>query len=356
MKKLYLLVIISIFLGLILIGGQCPTTPPTPTPTPTPSGTGPTALSISIENGAEKTNDTTPNITVSASGAISMAFSGNGRNWTDWIPYSPTYDLFNITLDAGCTIGDGEKIVYVKFKDSTGGVSEIISDTITLDTTPPQLASVFWTDTNKNEAIDANDILVFTFTEAMNTATITSSDVDARFTLDPAHSFGSTVAWNSAKTACSVTLGSSETIVGGESVTPTASIKDEAGNGANTTISQNIPTPTATRITSAVYADQNANSNVDTGDTITVTFNKSLDSTTLSTTTATSDFSLYHVSTAYTWSGISAFLDTDHKIVKITLGSSIPGFTTGTDTIKVLADALKDSGGASVATDPAVVY
>jgi hypothetical protein len=57
----------------------------------------------------------------------SSDFSGSA-----WEPYVTTKSW---TLPAG----SGEKRVYVKFKDSAGNVSAIYSDTITLDTTAPEL-------------------------------------------------------------------------------------------------------------------------------------------------------------------------------------------------------------------------
>ncbi len=121
-----------------------PTLTPTPTPSPIPTSIPsstpaltPIAKEIVIEDGRGKTNKIKPHITISAENADYMAFSGNSSDWTQWIPYAQSYDNFDLNSSPGCTEGDGEKVVYVKFKNSSEKESSIISDTIILDTTPP---------------------------------------------------------------------------------------------------------------------------------------------------------------------------------------------------------------------------
>lgn len=81
---------------------------------------------IIIEEGAEITKDCTPTLTVYAENAINMSFSGDGINWTDWFPYSPVYNNFNIAIGLNGTIfSSGVKTVYVKFLDSEGSISPI---------------------------------------------------------------------------------------------------------------------------------------------------------------------------------------------------------------------------------------
>ena len=112
-----------------------PTNTPTPSPTPTPLP--PIARVILIENGDGKTNKTKPQISIFAENAMYMAFSGNSLNWTEWIPYTTSYSNFDLNSSPGCIEGDGEKRIYVKFKNESNKESNIISDTIILDTTPP---------------------------------------------------------------------------------------------------------------------------------------------------------------------------------------------------------------------------
>ena len=83
---------------------------------------------ITIENGAETTKDCTPVLTISfeGEGVAYMAFSGNGNNWTDWLPYNLSYEEFNIANGLNGTIfGSGVKTVYVRFLDSDGNIFPI---------------------------------------------------------------------------------------------------------------------------------------------------------------------------------------------------------------------------------------
>ena len=51
-----------------------------------------------------------------------------------WVPYSSEYNGWALTA------GDGEKTVYIRFKDSVGNVSAAITDTIIFDSTSPVIA------------------------------------------------------------------------------------------------------------------------------------------------------------------------------------------------------------------------
>jgi hypothetical protein len=111
-----------------------PTSTPIPTTTSTPTSTQPpVAQSLTINGGALTTTSANVSLHISASNAdgsqtgLSMSFSNNGTDWSAWQPYAPTtsWQL------AG---SDGEKTVYGRFKNGAGGLSAIVSDTITLDT------------------------------------------------------------------------------------------------------------------------------------------------------------------------------------------------------------------------------
>lgn len=74
--------------------------------------------SIMIDNEAETTNTRTPSLTIGSEGADYMSFSGNGEEWTDWIPYETSYNDFDIASgEYGTTQGVGVKIVFIRFKD-----------------------------------------------------------------------------------------------------------------------------------------------------------------------------------------------------------------------------------------------
>jgi len=90
--------------------------------------------SIIVADGATYTTSTSVNLTLSAtditSGAAQMSFSNDNVTWSDWEAYatSKTWTLEN---------GDGNKTVYVRYKDNAGNVSENVAGSITLDMTTP---------------------------------------------------------------------------------------------------------------------------------------------------------------------------------------------------------------------------
>ncbi len=101
-----------------------------------PSGNG----SLLIDNGAETTNTCTPILTIYSEGADYMSFSGDGEQWTEWIPYVTSYNDFNIASgEFGTSIGEGLKFVYVRFKGLDENIlseDEFVYDTI-IYTPPP---------------------------------------------------------------------------------------------------------------------------------------------------------------------------------------------------------------------------
>ncbi|WP_198360488.1 Ig-like domain-containing protein [Thermincola potens] len=128
-----------------------------------PSGT------ITIKNGDTWTNSRLVTLTLSATdpnaGIVSMMrFSNDGVNWGPWEAYMTGRDW-------SLTEGDGLKTVYVQFRDSYGNISGVASDTINLDTTPPQLTlNAVVSPTNVNSqtvngnVYDQNSATVFVYT------------------------------------------------------------------------------------------------------------------------------------------------------------------------------------------------
>jgi hypothetical protein len=90
--------------------------------------------SIIIDGGKAHTGSVLVTLTLSASDATSgvshMRFSNNGSTWEAWEPYATTKSW---TLSTG----DGEKTVYVRYRDRAGNSSSRYSDTIILDTLAP---------------------------------------------------------------------------------------------------------------------------------------------------------------------------------------------------------------------------
>jgi predicted small secreted protein len=89
--------------------------------TPPPS---PTKGSIVIAGGNEVTDYSTPTLIIFSEGADYMSFSGDGQNWTEWVPYSESYEDFDIANgEYGTEFSQGEKYVYVRFKNENGDLS-----------------------------------------------------------------------------------------------------------------------------------------------------------------------------------------------------------------------------------------
>lgn len=93
--------------------------------------------SISINNGKGSTNNTEVELNISAtdniSGVVQMMISSNADfNSAEWEAYSST-KAWSISS------GDGEKVVYIKFKDGAGNISSVYSDGILMDTVKPEL-------------------------------------------------------------------------------------------------------------------------------------------------------------------------------------------------------------------------
>lgn len=96
--------------------------------------------SVSINGGAAYTSAGSVTLTLSAtdgSGTVSeMCISNNGVFDTG------TWEAYATTKAWALSTGDGIKTVYVKFKNLSGNISDAVSHTITLDTTPPSVNSI----------------------------------------------------------------------------------------------------------------------------------------------------------------------------------------------------------------------
>lgn len=109
--------------------------------------------------------------------------------------------------------------------------------TVPVDTDAPKLSTAVYTDVDSSGTVNLNDRVVFTFNEEMEKSTITSSNVVSRLPLSTGSygGIGRTVSWNTAGTICTVTLGTSPTIVYGTTVNPLYLVTDVAGNTDNST-------------------------------------------------------------------------------------------------------------------------
>lgn len=97
------------------------------------------------------TEDTTPELTLTCedpagtncNAADSMRFSCNNANWSAWMPFSKTTSAFDITTGAGCGAADGEKTVYVEYKNEYNAIQTLhASDKTVFDTTAPEIVNV----------------------------------------------------------------------------------------------------------------------------------------------------------------------------------------------------------------------
>jgi hypothetical protein len=98
------------------------------------SDTTPPTGSIRINSDAPYATTRDISLSLSASdigsGVSAMQFSNDGSTWSGEVPYAQAKAW-------ALTQGDGQKTVYVKFKDAAGNWSQVYSDSIALDMTPP---------------------------------------------------------------------------------------------------------------------------------------------------------------------------------------------------------------------------
>ncbi len=96
--------------------------------------TAPSGASISINGGAASTASRDVSLTLAAAGATEMRLSNDNITWSSWETYGASRSW---TLSAG----DGPKTVFVEYRDAAGNTARA-SDSITLDTVVPRIASI----------------------------------------------------------------------------------------------------------------------------------------------------------------------------------------------------------------------
>ncbi len=99
----------------------------------------PVNLIISINDGESYANSFAVLLSLNSedfgTGVSQMAFSTDGKSWTDW-------EQFDTTKYFDLPEGDGEKNIYFKVQDHCGNTAEPVTDSIILDTTPPKDLSI----------------------------------------------------------------------------------------------------------------------------------------------------------------------------------------------------------------------
>ncbi|VVB67531.1 Uncharacterised protein [Candidatus Norongarragalina meridionalis] len=96
----------------------------------TPPTTPPGGLMVRINDGATYATSTSVSLSLNAVGAAEARYSNSGLTYTDWAPY--TAYIPNWGLDST----DGTKTVYYQCRNAAGN-SDVATDTIILDKTPP---------------------------------------------------------------------------------------------------------------------------------------------------------------------------------------------------------------------------
>ncbi len=120
-----------------------PTPTPSPSPTPTPTDATAPSGSITINNGSSYTKSSAVTLNLSATDGVgvtgyyladtSSTPTASASGWTS------VTSTTNFTANVSYTVssGDGNKTVYVWYKDTAGNVSTTANGSITLDTTAP---------------------------------------------------------------------------------------------------------------------------------------------------------------------------------------------------------------------------
>jgi len=93
-----------------------------------------TSLSVSVNNGAVKTNNANVAITLKAGLEVKSMMISNSADFTNAVE-----ETFANTKSWTLSAGDGQKTVYFKFFSQYGQASNVISSSIALDTTAPEL-------------------------------------------------------------------------------------------------------------------------------------------------------------------------------------------------------------------------
>jgi hypothetical protein len=101
----------------------------------------PTSPSIAVADNQDYTNDATPNLTLSATGADSMRFQVNAEGWGSWLAYATSKSDGSISSG-----GEGLKKVYVEYKDWNGNSVAAVYDSTTYDATAPSGPAITITD------------------------------------------------------------------------------------------------------------------------------------------------------------------------------------------------------------------
>jgi hypothetical protein len=132
----------------------------------------PPEQSFTINNNAKFTNSLELNLTLesedSGSGVALMTFSNDGQKWFTWEPID-NYKLFNVPS------GEGVKDLYFKVQDRAGNIADPVTNSIILDSTPPECSITInkdaiytnsygvFVDLNATDELSGVDMMAFSF-------------------------------------------------------------------------------------------------------------------------------------------------------------------------------------------------
>lgn len=100
------------------------------------------SLDLHIESGAGYVSTPKVNLDVDAENAVQCRFSNDGITWGNFAPYA---NVVQWSLSGG----DGTKTVYAQCQGANGQNSDVVTDTVVLDTSPPPYVTV---DINNGDA------------------------------------------------------------------------------------------------------------------------------------------------------------------------------------------------------------
>lgn len=106
--------------------------------------TAPSTNSVVITDTNGYTNSATVDLTLESTvgSPASMQFSNDGETWSGWQAYGTSKSSWNLTSGNGGNTDQGEKYVYVQFKDTYGNTSSAVSNMTVYDTVGPVQSSI----------------------------------------------------------------------------------------------------------------------------------------------------------------------------------------------------------------------
>jgi alpha-tubulin suppressor-like RCC1 family protein len=187
---------------------------------------------VDVAAGAKAVNTRAVTLDLVATGADEMRVTNGGSE-----PTGP-YRALTATMSWNLSAGDGTKTVSVQYRNSaSGAVSEVVSDTVVLDTSPPRITQSLATD---GQHVDLSTGALFAIGGTVNDDGSGIASVDVSTDGAPAQSAPATMTgadWT--RTVGALTSGPQRF---------TATATDEAGNTATVSVGLDLtaPVPTGT--------------------------------------------------------------------------------------------------------------